>query len=209
MQTQGEFKGKGFELLIFLLIRVILVIVTLGIYALFFGSAYRRWIYSHTHFGELELEYKSDLGDFIIFTLINMILLGLTFGLALPWVIARQTKYVQQHSQLSDGRKFDFSGNGLQVIGLTIISALGLMFTLGLASPWIISMWSNWKWNNTTIIGDTGDSKFQFEGEGVKLAGVFIVNWLLTLITFGLYSPWAWASVLRWEFSNLKITDAA
>lgn len=41
-----------------------------------------------------------------------------------------------------------------------------------------------------------------FHGEGAKLFGIYIVNILLTLVTFGLYYPWARAALLKYMYEE-------
>lgn len=50
-----------------------------------------------------------------------------------------------------------------------------------------------------------------FHGEGAKLFGIYIVNILLTLVTLGLYYPWARAALLKYlyeesEFEGSRFT---
>jgi uncharacterized membrane protein YjgN (DUF898 family) len=50
-----------------------------------------------------------------------------------------------------------------------------------------------------------------FHGEGAKLFGIYIINILLTLFTFGLYYPWAKATLLKYlyeesEFEGSRFT---
>jgi len=41
-----------------------------------------------------------------------------------------------------------------------------------------------------------------FHGEGAKLFGIYIVNILLTIVTFGLYYPWARAALLKYMYEE-------
>ena len=41
-----------------------------------------------------------------------------------------------------------------------------------------------------------------FYGEGAKLFGIYIVNILLTLVTLGLYYPWARAALLKYMYEE-------
>ncbi|WP_353722026.1 DUF898 family protein [Dyadobacter sp. 676] len=44
-----------------------------------------------------------------------------------------------------------------------------------------------------------------FHGEGAKLFGIYIVNLLLTLVTFGLYYPWAKAALLKYMYEESEL----
>jgi len=53
-------------------------------------------------------------------------------------------------------------------------------------------------------IEQTYSRQITFYGEGAKLFGIYIVNLLLTIITLGLYYPWAKASVLRYVYQETE-----
>ncbi len=44
--------------------------------------------------------------------------------------------------------------------------------------------------------------QFSFTGNGVDLFKIYIVNWLLTIITLGMYYPWAKATLLRYNYQH-------
>jgi uncharacterized membrane protein YjgN (DUF898 family) len=47
--------------------------------------------------------------------------------------------------------------------------------------------------------------RLAFKGGGGDLFAVLIVNWLLTMITFGLYYPWAKARRLSWYYEHTEL----
>lgn len=47
--------------------------------------------------------------------------------------------------------------------------------------------------------------KFSFTGRGSDLFGILLVNTLLTLVTFGIYAPWAKARYLRYMAGHIEI----
>lgn len=49
------------------------------------------------------------------------------------------------------------------------------------------------------------DHKFSFNGEGGKLFGIVIINLLLTVITVGLYYPWAKAALLQYIYKETEL----
>jgi uncharacterized membrane protein YjgN (DUF898 family) len=51
---------------------------------------------------------------------------------------------------------------------------------------------------------DDQQRKLGFWGEGSKLFGIFIVNMLLTLITLGLYYPWARAATMKYLYQETE-----
>ena len=49
--------------------------------------------------------------------------------------------------------------------------------------------------------------QLKFEGNGGEYFGILIVNWLLTLITLGIYYPWAKAKKLKYIYGVTSIDD--
>ena len=44
--------------------------------------------------------------------------------------------------------------------------------------------------------------QFSFTGKGLDLFKIYIVNWILSVITLGLYYPWAKAAQLKYKYQN-------
>ena len=49
--------------------------------------------------------------------------------------------------------------------------------------------------------------RFQFFGKGSEYFAIMIVNWLLTLVTLGLYYPWARAKRLKYIFGQTALNE--
>ncbi len=50
--------------------------------------------------------------------------------------------------------------------------------------------------------------EFKFYGETSKYYGIVIINYLLTVVTFGLYYPWAKTSKLRYIYENTEFANS-
>lgn len=44
--------------------------------------------------------------------------------------------------------------------------------------------------------------QFSFTGDGLSLFKIYIVNWLLTIVTLGMYYPWAKATLLKYNYQH-------
>ncbi len=51
------------------------------------------------------------------------------------------------------------------------------------------------------------DYRFQFLGKGSEYFSIMIVNWLLTLVTLGIYYPWARAKRLKYIYGQTALND--
>lgn len=56
-------------------------------------------------------------------------------------------------------------------------------------------------------ISEVKKYKLEFHGNGSDFFGVIIVNWLLTIITIGLYYPWAKAKKLQYLYGQTSLND--
>ena len=51
--------------------------------------------------------------------------------------------------------------------------------------------------------------KLGFNGKGADFFGIIVVNWLLTVITLGIYYPWGKAKVLQYIYGSSTLNDDA
>ena len=87
-----------------------------------------------------------------------------------------------------------FTGGLLGMIGIGILQAIIIFLTLGLGAPWAICLKESWYVNHTIINGH----KLTFDGTGGQLFGNYIKWFLLTIITFGIYSLWLSIKMKQW-----------
>lgn len=52
------------------------------------------------------------------------------------------------------------------------------------------------------------ENRLNYLGDGFELFKIIIVNFLLTIVTFGLYYPWAKAAYLRYIYSETEFKDS-
>lgn len=57
------------------------------------------------------------------------------------------------------------------------------------------------------ITSENKNYKLQFHGKGGDFFGVIIVNWLLTIVTLGLYYPWAKANKLKYLYGETSLNE--
>ncbi|MCU0441773.1 MAG: YjgN family protein [Bacteroidia bacterium] len=53
------------------------------------------------------------------------------------------------------------------------------------------------------------NNQIEFDGQGFDLFGILILNWLLTLVTLGLYYPWARVNLLRFYYGNTSLNNTS
>lgn len=92
----------------------------------------------------------------------------------------------------------EFNGGLLGLIGISILTFLLCLITLGLGTPWAVCMKERWYAKHTIIDGH----QLVFEGTGGGLFGQYIKWFLLTLITLGIYSLWLSIKMKKWVISH-------
>ena len=93
-----------------------------------------------------------------------------------------------------------FSGGVLPIFLFCLWAPLLCVVTIGLATPFIVCTVIRWVCENTTIGGKT----FNFKGTAMGLFGRWIIWYLLTLITFGIYGFWYIRNQIRWVVENVE-----
>ena len=97
-----------------------------------------------------------------------------------------------------------FTGGLLGMIGINILQAIIITFTLGIATPWAICLKEEWYVKHTILDG----KRLTFDGNGAQLFGNFIKWFLLTVITCGIYSFWLVIKMKQWVTKHTHIIEA-
>ncbi|MFA5660198.1 MAG: DUF898 family protein [Bacilli bacterium] len=92
----------------------------------------------------------------------------------------------------------EFTGGLLGLIGVTILTYLLIIVTLGIATPFAIAYRESWYASHTYIEG----KRLMFVGTGVGLFVQWIKWLLLCIITFGIYSFWVGIKMKQWVVRN-------
>jgi len=94
---------------------------------------------------------------------------------------------------------FHFDGKVGSYLGVSIIAALVVIFSFGLATPFAFVLVERWKARHTYIEG----RRLMFTGTGFGLFGRWLLWMLLTFVTFGIYSFWVFPALTKWRVENL------
>lgn len=90
-----------------------------------------------------------------------------------------------------DGRARDFFFIGLAAFIISVI-------TLGFGFPWAIVMVHKWRARHTLLEG----KRLNFKGQGSALFGKYIIWYILTFITLGIYSIAVYPRFQKWIAEN-------
>jgi uncharacterized membrane protein YjgN (DUF898 family) len=107
--------------------------------------------------------------------------------------------------------KLKFTGSGFDILGRMILDFILTMVTLGLWIPWSVN--GHIKYICSHIEGTFTSSgkqlSVEYSGSGVDILGRFIVWYILTLVTLGLYGPWMVNGFYKYavEHSTLRTAE--
>ena len=186
------FDGSGFDLLALNILMTIVIIVTCGIAFPWMYCKKVRWVKQHTVINGHRLTFTGTGASLIGQWIVNEILCVITCGIYSFFVYVALKKWELNHTFI-DGEPIVpgmqssyFDGNSFQYFGYGIVTTIALTFTLGLIFPWTACMIEGWEAKHSVING----RRLSFSGAGIALLGEYIIIFVLTLITFGIYSSW-------------------
>jgi uncharacterized membrane protein YjgN (DUF898 family) len=137
-------------------------------------------------------------GTAILATLITLV----TLGIALPFALVLRQRWQAKHTTVY-GRRLRFTGTGIGLFGQWIKWFFLILITLGIYSFWVVPRLTKWVIEHQEFeVPDPalgGARPFTFDGGAGSYVGVGILSLLLTVVTFGLATPWAAVMRLRWQ----------
>ncbi|MGB1042828.1 MAG: YjgN family protein [Tenacibaculum sp.] len=120
---------------------MLLSIITLGIYGAWFEVDLRKYILSNIRFGDLSFDFKGK-GDSLFWIHLKMILLMYpTLGIYSFWYQKNLWNFYAANTEITqNGKKvrFGFNMKAGDVFELTVVNFFLIIFTFGLATPWVI-----------------------------------------------------------------------
>ncbi|WP_369047761.1 YjgN family protein [Tenacibaculum sp. UWU-22] len=136
-----KYLGNRMELFWKCLGGFLLTIFTLGIYTSWFTVDIRKYIISHLRFGNLSFDFKGKGETLFWINLKFILLLYPTLGIYTLWYQKNLWNFYAKNTEITqNGRKidFNFTMKAGDVFELYAVNFLLIVFTLGIATPWVI-----------------------------------------------------------------------
>ncbi len=198
---ESFFDGGVLGLIGWKLLGFLLSVLTFGILAPLASIFVLKWQYKHTVINGRRLVFDGNyfqlLGRMLLWILLSVITLGIyLFFIPVAW-----NKWVTKHVHYEGNEKTNtsyFNGNTLQYIGISLLSFLITVLSLGLLYPCAICLNMNWRIKHTFIDGD----ELEFDGHALGLWGMCFKWLFFTIITLGIYLFWLPISELKWEVKH-------
>ncbi len=161
--------------------------------------------------GETRLMYEGTGGELFGKMFVGLLLTGLTLGIYMPWFICKMLEYFASKTvaQTPAGpMRFSFRGQGGALFGKAFVGMLLTMITFGIYAPWFVVNMLKWGYENSSAQSASGRTfQLQFTGQGGQLFVKYLINGLLTGITFYIYTPWAICDIRRYMTANTQIVE--
>jgi hypothetical protein len=164
----------------------------------------RRYRATHTFYFGQPLEFHTSPGAIFGNSILAVIVLAMTAGLGTPWLYARQIRssYRSCRVPARGGRPLEWDGSGEAVLGRFFLMLLLLPVALatagfgGIAISW---MWISWEQRHLKVSDRNGIlQRVRFTGTFGSYFGRAALGWLVTLVSLGLYWPWAKSADWAW-----------
>lgn len=135
----------------------LLTIVTFGIYSSWFQVNIRKYVLEKLNFGNLSFKFNGTGGDLFFIHLKGVFLSYMTLGIYSFWYMKELHQYNIQNIELyqnDEKIKTNFKISAADVFELVVINMLLIIFTLGLASPWVTVRTIKFFINNIELEGN-------------------------------------------------------
>lgn len=97
---------------------------------------------------EKESKFDGGLLELIGYSIVAMLIMGCTFGIAAPWAVCLLQNWEAKHTVI-EGRRLKFVGTGLGLFGHYIIWFALTIVTFGIYSFWLVIKMKQWIVANT------------------------------------------------------------
>lgn len=151
------YRGDKKELYGIFIKGILLTIITFGIYGSWFAINIRNYVISHIKIGNGKFQYRGDGTDFFVLNLVGYLLTIVTLGIYGFWWQKNLFEYYINHMTIeNDGEVINFKSiaTGGGFFSLLLGNVLMIIFTLGLATPWVVIRTLKFVFNNIELEGN-------------------------------------------------------
>lgn len=112
-------------------------IFSLGLYLPFFAVTIQRELCKASHYGDLEFDYDGEGSELFLLYLKGFLLSAVTLGIYYFAFMASMIRYHWNHTHVG-GAKLRCELGGMDIFIIFVVQ-LAIPFTLGLATPWVLT----------------------------------------------------------------------
>lgn len=162
------------------------------------------------------LSFNGEGARYFGIWVVNIILTILTLGLYYPWAKVANRKYLWNSTSIGEDR-FIFHGTGNEIFKGFVIAylILGISLVMSYFSPGLIllfyfilllilpfAVFGAWRYrvSRTSWRG----IYFSFNGNMREFFSIFIVHFILAIVTIGIYGPWFRVKIMKYLISHTR-----
>uniref|UniRef100_A0A7S1KS49 Uncharacterized protein n=1 Tax=Percolomonas cosmopolitus TaxID=63605 RepID=A0A7S1KS49_9EUKA len=198
LDKTNVFFRAGYSSILFTIVVWLARLITGGLCTPFLDYWYYRNFAKSIRLNGYRLSLNATIFDFVILQLVHYMLLLITSGLYILFQDHLTAAFVDSRLQWNmeampfdapkdfriSGKRARFTFFGARPwFFWDILFYLGMIFTMGLAYPWLTQAYYKRWFHNARVDGN----RMQFRGKGMDFFWLYLHNWFMTLITFGLY----------------------
>jgi hypothetical protein len=147
------------------------------------------------------LELRATGADCAGFLITRWLLTIFTCGIYGFWLASDWKRWLASKTYVH-GQPLVYRSSFADFVLSQIAKLLMMLGTCGLYAPWALVKGSRYDWRHTTV---ADGRTCRFDGSGAGFVGTALLGVLLTVMTCGLGSPWAYALNVRWAWSHTTI----
>lgn len=203
---QSTFDGTVWQRIGWTLLGNLVTAVTLGIAYPVAVCWKQRWQCNHTVYNGKRLSFDGTgaqlFGKWICWSLLSAVTLGI-YGL---FVAKKLERWKAKHTRVAGefaalGGTFD--GGAAAMFGIKILCDILAGATLGLGLPFAACIKERWLCSRRVYDG----KRLVFSGDGAQLFGKYIIWWLLSVVTLGVYALTVPNRMLKWKAQRTALSE--
>ncbi len=141
--------------------------------------------------------------------IVNVLLIMVTCGIAMPWVMCRNLRWKYSHTVLN-GRRLMFTGTGGQLFGKYLLWSLLTIITFGIYGIWMAIELEKWELRHVCYADSNGAPNQEFaesfyDGEPFPRFGWGLLVALISSVSCGIAYPWGETMLLNYDLSHTVI----
>lgn len=199
-----NFTGTGGQYFVAVILHLFIISsITFGLYSPWAWVRIFRLKASHTIMNGKRVTFAGTGAQLFGIIILNMILMLITLGLYTPWAICRYFRW-RALNTLVDGKPSAFIGTGGALFFFLLLHFFILpIITLGLYYFIAPCRLYAWREEHTRY----GREKTSFGASCGKFFVIMMVCGILTIITFSLFTPWAYSMLFRWQVHGIAVGE--
>lgn len=165
------------------------------------GMRYRM---SRTSWRGIHFGYRGKLGELFSLCIKGFLLTIVTFGIYSSWFLVDLRKYIMGNVRMGNCT-LDFEGEGGTLFWINFKGTFLMYITLGIYYFWYVKELNKFYIDNMALYQDGRKCQFSSSLTGGQVFEVTMVNLFLTVVTLGIYLPWAMLRQMRMVIDNVTL----